>query len=204
MTTRHLLGLFDSIYVLAMAALVGGMVFFNFVVAPLLFRVLGMETAGRFVRALFPRYYLWNAILAAVALPAFIAGPLCFPEFRGPWIGVQAGILLAIVLVMLYGGNSLVPEINRARDLGPETQSRFDRLHRRSVIHNTMAMLGGIGLLIAFACRPAPRTGGIIERTPDERVRGAAGSTGQPPASTGAERREIPPSMEVGNHPGGP
>ncbi len=51
MTTRNLLALFDSIYVLAMAAMVGSIVFFSFVVAPIIFRVLGAESGGRFVRA---------------------------------------------------------------------------------------------------------------------------------------------------------
>ena len=114
MTTRHLLALFDSVYVLAMAAMVGGIVFFSFVAAPIIFRVLGAEAGGRFVRALFPRYYLWNAILGSIALPAFVAGPLCFPEFRGISVGIESLILLAIILTMLYGGNSLVPQINRA------------------------------------------------------------------------------------------
>ena len=87
--------------------------------APIIFRVLGAEAGGRFVRALFPRYYLWNAILGSIALPAFVAGPLCFPEYRGISVGIESLILLAIILTMLYGGNSLVPQINRARDLGP-------------------------------------------------------------------------------------
>jgi hypothetical protein len=194
MTTRHLLALFDSIYVLALAAMVGGIVFFSFIVAPLIFRVLGVESGGRFVRALFPRYYLWNAILGAIALPAFIAGPLCFPEYRGIHVGIQAAILLGCILIMLYGGNSLVPQINRARDEGPSAHDRFERLHRRSVILNAAAMVGGIGLLVAFACRPAPTTSGIIELSPLERARleeknrrGLArelGETDRPPGGT--------------------
>ncbi len=174
MTTRHLLALFDSVYVLAMAAMVGGIVFFSFVAAPIIFQVLGAESGGRFVRALFPRYYLWNAILGSIALPAFVAGPLCFPEYRGVLVGIQSLILLAIVLTMLYGGNSLVPQINRARDAGAEAHDRFNRLHRRSVLLNAAAMVGGMGLLVAFACRPAPRTDGIIELDPIERARRAA------------------------------
>jgi hypothetical protein len=171
MATRNLLALFDSIYVLALAAMAGGIVFFSFIVAPVIFRVLGGESGGRFVRALFPRYYLWNAILGAVALPAFVAGPLAFPEYRGIAVGVQSAILLGCILIMLYGANSLVPQINRARDAGPTAQERFERLHRRSVILNAVAMVSGIGLLVAFACRPAPRTSGIVELSPVERAR---------------------------------
>jgi hypothetical protein len=200
MTTRQLLGLFDSIYVLSLAAMAGGIVFFTFVVAPVIFRVLGAETGGRFVRALFPRYYLWNAILGSIALPAFVAGPLCFPEFRGPSVGIQSAMLLAIILIMLYGGNSLVPAINRARDLGPPAQDHFDRLHRRSVTLNGIAMIVAIGLLIAFALRPAPRTRGIIELSPIERAqwesRSLRGETraldGRPPGIPGVAGESKP------------
>jgi Domain of unknown function (DUF4149) len=190
MTTRHLLALFDSVYVLSLSAMAGGIVFFTFVVAPLVFQVLGTEAGGRFVRALFPRYYLWNAILGAIALPAFVAGPLCFPEFRGIRIGIQAAILLTCILVMLYGGNSLVPAINQARDAGPSSQGRFERLHRRSVVLNALVMTSGIVLLVAFACRPAPQTEGIIELAPGERARRQAElargtATGRPVGAKG-------------------
>ena len=74
---------------------------------------------GKFVRVLFPRYYLWGAISGAVALPAFVAGPLCYQEYRGPMVGVQALAMIGGILAMFYGGNSLTPAINRARDAGP-------------------------------------------------------------------------------------
>jgi hypothetical protein len=166
-----LLAIFDSVYVLALAAWVGSILFFSFVVAPIVFRVLGAEAGGRFVRALFPRYYTWGAVSGAIALPAAIAVPLCFPELRGPSVAVQALTIMAGTLIMLYAGNSLTPAINVARDAGPAGQARFDRLHRRSVRLNAVALLLGVGLLVAFANRPVPRTSGILEPTPVERAR---------------------------------
>ena len=62
---------------------------------------------------------------------------------------------------MLYAGNSLTPAINAARDAGPAEHPRFDRLHRRSVRLNGLVLVLGMGLLVAFATRPAPRTSGI-------------------------------------------
>ena len=59
MSSRFLLGLFDSVYVVALTAWVGSILFFSFGVAPIIFGVLGEQTGGKFVRALFPRYYLW-------------------------------------------------------------------------------------------------------------------------------------------------
>ncbi len=119
---------------------------------------------------LFPRYYAWGATCGAIALPAFLGAPLSYPEYRGAAVGVQAFLILAAILVMLYCGNSLTPAINAARDAGPEQSGRFDRLHRRSVRLNAAVMLVLIGLIVAFAFRPPPVTSGIIEPTPQERA----------------------------------
>src|SRR3954447_1204738 len=168
-TAKYLLLVFDSAYVLALTAWVGSILYFSFGVAPLIFQVLGAESGARFVRALFPRYYAWGAISGAIALPAFMAVPLSFPEYRGPMVAVQACAILAGILIMLYAGNSLTPAINAARDAGPEQHPRFERLHRRSVRLNVLVLAIGLGLLVAHASRPAPRTSGIAEMTPEER-----------------------------------
>ena len=86
-------------------------------------------------------------------------------------VGVQAMVILAGILSMLYGGNSLTPAINQARDAGPPGQKRFEQLHRRAVGLNAFVLVVGLGLLIAFAIRPAPRTSGLIELAPAEQVR---------------------------------
>jgi len=165
-----LLAVFDSAYVLALAAWVGSILFFSFGTVPVIFAVLGPEAGGRFVRALFPRYYAWGAICGAIALPAFVGVPLSFPEYRGPMVGVQALLILAGTLMMLYAGNSLTPAINATRDAGPEGQPQYERLHRRAVRLNGVVLVLGVGLLIGFAIRPAPRTSGILEMTPAERA----------------------------------
>jgi len=167
---RLLLATFDSIYLFALAAWVGSILFFSFGVAPIIFRVLGADSAARFVRALFPRYYAWGVISTAIALPALVCGPLTYPELRGPAVGVQAICLVLGLGIMLYCGNSLTPAINAARDAGPEQSPRFDRLHKRSVRLNAVALLIGLFLLVVFALRPPPRTSGLMEMTPQERV----------------------------------
>jgi len=49
------------------------MVFFAGIVAPAAFASLDREAAGRFVSAVFPRYYLGGTVLGAVALAALVA-----------------------------------------------------------------------------------------------------------------------------------
>ena len=183
MTAPSLMVVFDSIFLIAMTAWVGSVLFFSFAVAPIVFKVLGAEGGGKFVRALFPRYYAWGAACGSVALPSLVAVPLAFPVMRGPWVGVQALAILSATLVMLYAGNSLTPAINAARDSGPSGRGRFDRLHRRSVRLNAVVLVIGLGLLIAFAARPRPSDSGIKEPTIEERSRRQAellGTAGRP------------------------
>ncbi|MDX2037740.1 MAG: DUF4149 domain-containing protein [Isosphaeraceae bacterium] len=169
-SARLLLPLFDIVYLFCLVGFLGAILFFSFGVAPIIFRVLEPSDAARFVRALFPRYYLWNAVAAAVALPAMLGVPLSFPEFRGPAIAVNALIIIACTLLMLYCGNSLTPAINAARDAGRDQAARFDRLHKQSVRLNAIALLLGSILLIQFAVRPTPVTDGIIELSPEQRA----------------------------------
>ncbi len=168
MSARFLLGVFDSVYVIALTAWVGSILFFSFAVAPIIFTVLGSENGGKFVRALFPTYFAWGSISGSIALPAFVAVPLCFPEYRGGAVAIQSMLILAGTLIMLYMGNSLTPAINAARDAGVLGHERFTKLHRRSVRLNGLVLVIGIGLLIGFANRPAPQTSGITELSPSE------------------------------------
>lgn len=168
MNALNLLHFFDAVFLIALAAWVGSILFLSFGVAPLIFKVLEPEPAGRFVRALFPRYYLWGAICGAIALPAVVCGPLAVPELRGPMVGLRALLIIAGILIMFYCGNVLTPAINTARDAGAPEQERFDRLHARSVNLNSVVLVMGLFLLAAHAYRQVPQTSGIQERTVEQ------------------------------------
>ena len=58
-----LAGVLDSVYVVALTAWVGAILFFSFAVAPIVFRVLGEQIGGQFVRTSFP------AIISGERLP---------------------------------------------------------------------------------------------------------------------------------------
>ena len=59
MSARFLMALFDSIYVIALAAWIGSAVFLSLGVIPLIVKQLGAEPGEKLVRALLPRYCLW-------------------------------------------------------------------------------------------------------------------------------------------------
>ncbi len=171
LTASHLLTLFDSVYLAALAVWIGGAIFFTFALGPVLFKAVGAESARALVRAVYPRYYSGGAISGAVALASFVAGPLCFQEYRRAMVAVQALAIICVTLLMLYGGNALTPAIcTEGRD-GALNAAQIEHLRRREVSLNVLVLLVGLSLMVAHVARPAPTTSGIIELTPRERAR---------------------------------
>jgi hypothetical protein len=118
----------------AAALLFGGMVFFAAVMAPLVFTKLPGEVAGRFIRQVFPFYYLY--VLAISALGGIALLPLRVPDAIG---------LLAVAVITAWLRQVLMGHINRLSDAArtgdTAAKSRFDRAHRLSVIVNLAQML---------------------------------------------------------------
>ncbi len=137
MTALALIALF------AASLLLGGMVFFAALVAPIVFRVLPPEEGGRFIRTLFPRYYLW--VLGCSAAAAVALFPLSKPD---------AGIMAAVAGLAWWLRQSLMPRINalsdRAKAGDAEAKRAFDRAHRLSVIANLLQMIAAATVLAGF------------------------------------------------------
>jgi hypothetical protein len=134
--------------------------FFAAVVAPAAFTTLDREAAGRFVSAVFPRYYAVGAALGALALVALLARILLGR-------GYPTWVALALVLVMLgstlYAWLVVLPAAHAAREalrlaaaapgaVSTETLA-FARLHRLSSVLNGVSMLAGVLGLIAVGWR---------------------------------------------------
>ncbi len=127
----------------AAAVLLGGMVAFSFLFAPLVFIKLPAETAGPFIRAVFPWYYLFVLGVAALAALALAAGG------AGPWL-----VMAAVAAAAVVAREVLMPAINRARDrqlAGEGSAARFDWLHRGSVAINFAQMAAAAWVLAAIA-----------------------------------------------------
>ena len=127
--------------------LLGSMAFFALIVAPIIHRVLDDDQAATFLRALFPRFYLWGIVLSAMTLVACL--------LHSP----KGSALMAFVLIgFLYARQILTPKINAARDRWAESDSptdkaRFKSLHRRSVLINAAQMALLIIVILAFSVR---------------------------------------------------
>jgi len=123
--------------------LLGSMVFFAMVVAPTAFKALDKNQAGSYLRAVFPNFFLWGAVLSLIILGVCL--------LHSP----KGSVLMAFVLAgFVYSRQWLTPKINAARDLlnesdSPQYKARFDALHRQSVIINVAQMVVLIALIIA-------------------------------------------------------
>ena len=136
----------DAAGLVAVAAVFGGMAFFAFVYAPLVFIKLGAEAGGRFIREVFPVYYV---AMGAVSIAA--AGLLASGSAAR---GTGATAMACIGIVFLLARYVLLPVINRSRDAGQAgdvaAKMRFDRLHRLSVGVNLVQMLAVLAVLVQY------------------------------------------------------
>lgn len=121
--------------VMGLAALMGGMLFFGAVMTPLVFGKLPPDVAGPFIRATFPRYYMFVVITALIgALGLLIRG--------NPWYALVA-VLIAGVTVWLW--LEWLPHLNALRSAG--NQIEFSRGHKLSVYVNAVEFIAAILLL---------------------------------------------------------
>ncbi|MBK1658847.1 DUF4149 domain-containing protein [Paracraurococcus ruber] len=129
---------------LATALLLGGMVFFAAAVAPLVFTRLPPEWSGRFIRQVFPVYYLWVLGLSAAASVALL--PLRL------WDALAMAAVAALTAWLRQG---LMPRINALSDAAQAgdaaAKPRFDRAHRLSVVLNMAQLLVALVVLLRFA-----------------------------------------------------
>ncbi|MGK7860849.1 DUF4149 domain-containing protein [Falsiroseomonas sp. E2-1-a4] len=137
MTALLVIALFST------ALLFGGMAFFAALIAPIVFRVLPGEMAGRFIRSVFPPYYLWVLATSAAACVAL------FPLSK-----TDAGIMAAIAGLTVFLRQVLMPRINALSDQlkagDASAQRGFDTGHRLSVAANLLQLIAAGVVLAGF------------------------------------------------------
>ena len=106
---------------LAVATLFGGMVFYSFGFAPVLFAQLPMEQVRPLLRGTFPYYYL--VVIVVAGLAALVSFPVS---------GLAAVLLALIAASTVYARQILMPQINAARDR--DDKGAFKKLHGLSVV----------------------------------------------------------------------
>ena len=147
------------IYLLGLTLWVGGIVFFSFFTTPTVFIQLPKEMASQFLAALFPKYYLLGYFCGgAMALATLVEAALVK---QLPWIRL---LVLALMLgCSIYAGQVVRPQVHDLKvqmksveegtEIGNTLKTRFDSLHRRSVMLNVLVLAGGLLLIGIVAYR---------------------------------------------------
>ncbi len=124
-----------SIYLTAMV--LGIMLFFSFVIAPVVFTTLDEDNARKFIRRIFPFYYNVNLGISLIVLLIFI--------FLSK-LGVDFYLILVVSLLFAISNYLLMPLINKYRDQNQE--KKFKHSHFISVVINFVQMIFLVVLLI--------------------------------------------------------
>ena len=113
----------------------GTIIFFSAVVAPTVFKSLDEKDAGVFLRAFFPKYYIFGIVLGVISIIYLLFSP------------VHSHLLYSIIAMTLLTilGRMSIPIINKARDTNNE--QAFKRYHLISVMMNVLTLVIGIIIL---------------------------------------------------------
>tara|TARA_B100000524_G_scaffold331527_1_gene218114 strand:+ start:136 stop:525 length:390 start_codon:yes stop_codon:yes gene_type:complete len=124
-----------SVYLTSM--ILGIMLFFSFVIAPVVFTTLDENNARKFIRRIFPFYYNVNLGISFIVLITFILSSK---------IGVDFYIILAITVLFATSNYLLMPLINKYRD--EKQEKKFKYSHFLSVLINFVQMICLVFVLV--------------------------------------------------------
>lgn len=136
------------IHLLSVVIWIGSIIFFSFVAAPAIFKMLPRETAGDLVAKIFPQYYKVGSlcgVLALLSLWSFSSGSTTETS--------RLASLGLMTLLSFFSALRIGPSVRRlkadlrAAEEGPdreEKQKQFSRLHGFSMILNMIVLLVGL------------------------------------------------------------
>ena len=124
-----------GIYLTSM--ILGIMLFFSFVIAPVVFTTLDDENARKFIRRIFPFYYNVNLVISFIVLVTF---------FFLSKFGIEFILIITITILFAISNYYLMPLINKYRD--EKQNKKFKYSHFISVLINFIQMIFLVFLLI--------------------------------------------------------
>ena len=117
-----------SIYLTSI--ILGIMLFFSFVVAPVTFTALNEENARKFIRKIFPYYYTVNLTISIFVLITYIILKIFSLDFY---------LILSVAALFAVSNFILMPLINKYRD--EKQDNKFKYSHFISVVINFIQMI---------------------------------------------------------------
>ncbi len=129
--------MFEQVSLYLTSIVLGVMLFFSFVVAPVTFTSLNEENARRFIRKIFPYYYSVNLFISLLILLIFIILRKFSLDFY---------FILIISILFALSNFLLMPLINKYRD--NKEEKKFKYIHFISVVINFIQMILLVTVLI--------------------------------------------------------
>ncbi len=117
-----------SIYLTSM--ILGIMLFFSFIVAPVTFTALNEENARIFIRKIFPYYYTFNLAISILVIILFIILEIFSLDFY---------LIFSVAVLFAVSNFILMPLINKFRD--EKHDKKFKQSHFISVVINFVQMI---------------------------------------------------------------
>ena len=122
--------MFTQLSIYLTSIILGIMLFFSFVVAPVVFTTLDEENARKFIRRIFPYYYNVNLGISLLVLLIL----LFTSNFE-----IKFYLILVVAILFAISNYFLMPMINKFRDENQD--KKFKYLHAISVIFNFIQIL---------------------------------------------------------------
>ena len=144
-----------SLYSILLSLWVGGMAIFTFIVTPVIFRSYPRDQAGEIVGRLFPGYFLYNLVLAALVLVLFfiVANDQSKLAYRISLICAVTALLINLFIVFKLHPDAvrIKQQVTSFERESPDSPARiqFRKLHGVSAVLNLVLLAEGIALLVA-------------------------------------------------------
>ena len=127
----------EQIIMNMVSLVLGVMLFFSFILAPMIFKVLPPDNAGVFIRAIFPYYYLVNLLIRGLVSGFYIFYQTFILDFY---------LVFTSALLFFFNLVYLMPKINKLKD--ERNEKAFKISHFISVVIN-FAQLVMLGIVLA-------------------------------------------------------
>ena len=131
--------MFTQLSIYLTSIVLGIMLFFSFVVAPVVFTTLDEENARKFIRRIFPYYYNVNLGISLLVLLIL----LFTSNFE-----IKFYLILVVAILFAISNYLLMPMINKFRDENQDKKFKYS--HLISVIFNFIQILILVVILFRF------------------------------------------------------
>ena len=124
------------IFIELLSGVISGMILFQTtIVAPVVFTTLDAENASKFLRKIFPRFFM---VIFILGISALIVSSV--------FLSIQGIVIAAVTAISMIISYLVVPATNKARD--EDRSTAFRRLHTLTVVLTLITLLANLSWIL--------------------------------------------------------